>query len=120
MNITGIGNTGYSMKHRVKDKEKSPLGTNFPEIINNKQIKPSDDEQIKDTKTDSDIIVKPDGSRVLVMTMRIGGMKTAMSLELSKPTNIPDNCRSENPEPQGQHTAIIHLTASTAMNAYHA
>lgn len=44
--------------------------------------------QESDTKTD--IIVKPDGSRVLVMTMNVGGMETNMSLEISKPTKIPN------------------------------
>ncbi|MCI8338347.1 MAG: hypothetical protein HFH62_06660, partial [Lachnospiraceae bacterium] len=34
--------------------------------------------------------VKPDGSRVLVMTMSIGGMETTMSLEISKPTEAPN------------------------------
>ncbi len=43
------------------------------------------------TETDSDIIVKPDGSRVLVVTTNIGGMKTTMSLEISKPTNMLNN-----------------------------
>ena len=42
------------------------------------------DKQESESKTD--VIVKPDGSRVLVMTMSIGGMETAMSLEISKPT----------------------------------
>ncbi len=32
------------------------------------------------------LTVKPDGSRVLVVTMSIGGMETTMSLEISKPT----------------------------------
>ena len=46
------------------------------------------DKQESDSKTD--IIVKPDGSRVLVVTMSIGGMKTTMSLEISKPTEAPN------------------------------
>ena len=37
-----------------------------------------------------EIIVKPDGSRVLVMTMSVGGMETTMSLEISKPTKAPN------------------------------
>lgn len=35
-----------------------------------------------ESATDSDIIVKADGSRVLVITMKIGGMETTMSLKL--------------------------------------
>ena len=46
------------------------------------------DKQESESKTD--IIVKPDGSRVLVMTMSIGGMETTMSLEISKPTEAPN------------------------------
>lgn len=46
------------------------------------------DQQESESKTD--IIVKPDGSRVLVMTMSIGGMETTMSLEISKPTEVPN------------------------------
>lgn len=46
------------------------------------------DRQEAETKTE--IIAKPDGSRVLVMTMSIGGMETAMSLEISKPTEVPN------------------------------
>lgn len=38
------------------------------------------------TNTDSEIVVKADGSRVLVITTSMGGMEETMSLELSKPT----------------------------------
>ncbi len=52
------------------------------------------DSQEPESKTD--IIVKPDGSRVLVMTMSIGGMETTMSLEISKPTKAPnDNSKQD-------------------------
>ena len=41
----------------------------------------------QESETETNIIVKPDGSRVLVVTMNIGGMETTMSLEISKPTH---------------------------------
>lgn len=44
----------------------------------------------QESETKTEIIVKPDGSRVLVMTMSIGGMETTMSLEISKPTEAPN------------------------------
>lgn len=44
-----------------------------------------------ESASDSDIIVKADGSRVLVITMKIGGMQTTMSLKLSEPTELQDN-----------------------------
>ena len=35
---------------------------------------------------DTDIQVKPDGSRILVMTRQIGGVATTTSIEISRPT----------------------------------
>ncbi len=49
----------------------------------------------EESKTESDVVVKPDGSRVLMVTMDMGGMESTMSLELSKPTNQPDDVRTE-------------------------
>lgn len=47
----------------------------------------SQEETDVDSKeSESNIIVNPDGSRVLLVTISIGGMKTTMSLEISKPT----------------------------------
>ncbi len=39
-----------------------------------------------ENKVDTDIQVKADGSRVLVMTRQIGGMATTTSIEISRPT----------------------------------
>ena len=51
----------------------------------------------KKTENKTDIIVKPDGSRVLVVTMSVGGMETTMSIEISKPTNMQnDNLKHDN------------------------
>ena len=47
-------------------------------------------------ETKSDIVVKPDGSRVLMVTMNMGGMETTMSMEISKPTDMMNDCRNEN------------------------
>lgn len=41
--------------------------------------------QPKESETKTNIIVKPDGSRVLVITTMTGGMETTMSLEIAKP-----------------------------------
>lgn len=41
-------------------------------------------------KTETEIIVKPDGSRVLVTTVHIGGTETVMSMEISKPNDAKD------------------------------
>lgn len=58
----------------------------------------------QEEKTKTEIVVKPDGSRVLVVTMAVGGMETTMSLEISKPTNELDNIRNEEQAAQKQET----------------
>lgn len=46
-------------------------------------------------ETESDIVVKSDGSRVLVITTKLAGMQTQMSVEISKPTDFPNNRAGE-------------------------
>mgnify|MGYP007113609406 CR=1 FL=1 len=63
------------------------------------------DKQESESKTD--IIVKPDGSRVLVMTMSIGGMETTMSMEISKPTDtLNETENQEVTDENNQQSAI--------------
>ena len=59
----------------------------FKSRVPNEYVKEQNSlEDVRESETKTEIIAKPDGSRVLVMTMSIGGMETTMSLEISKPT----------------------------------
>jgi len=52
------------------------------------------EKQVEDpgeARTETDIIIKPDGSRVLVITMNVGQMETTMSLKISEPTDTPND-----------------------------
>lgn len=71
-------------------EEKSSNKSVSEELLEETSDEPEEEEE---AKSDSDIIVKPDGSRVLVMTMTLGGMKTSMSLEISGPTAMANDCR---------------------------
>lgn len=51
-----------------------------------------------ESETNTIIIVKPDGSRVLVVTMNVGGMETTMSLEISKPTEFANEHTADDAE----------------------
>ncbi len=70
--------------HRIKDRSNSQ---EFADLLSKKvEI---DDDKGKDAngdkaKTESTIIVKPDGTRVLIMTISVGGMETSISIQLSK------------------------------------
>ena len=68
-------------------KSTNPLLEQEEDDVSDEELK-QEDKQESESKTE--IIVKPDGSRVLVMTMSIGGMETTMSLEISKPTEAPN------------------------------
>lgn len=52
--------------------------------------------KLEERATDTDIIVKPDGSRVLVMTTHIGGMSATVSMKISEPTKMPNESRETN------------------------
>ncbi len=67
-------------------KSTNPLLEQEDNDVSDEELK-QEDKQESESKTE--IIVKPDGSRVLVMTMSIGGMETTMCLEISKPTEAP-------------------------------
>ena len=57
--------------------------------------------------TKSDIIVKPDGSRVLVVTMSIGGMETTMSMEISKPTDTLNETENQEVADENNQQSVI-------------
>lgn len=61
-----------------------------------------DAQEEEDSRTDTEIIVKPDGSRVLVVTMNVGGTETSMTLEISEPTGMPNENRAAGEEQPGQ------------------
>lgn len=44
----------------------------------------------EESRTGTEVIVRPDGSRVLVMTVSIGGTSTTMSMKISEPTELPN------------------------------
>ena len=55
---------------------------------------------------DSEIIVKPDGSRVLLLSLNFGGMESVLSLEISRETELPwerlDNIAKEYTKEDGE------------------
>lgn len=76
--------------------------------------KEAKEEKAKETShTETEVIVNPDGSRVLLTTLHIGSMQATMSLELSKPTKLinsvndkiqDDNSKGNNKESVSQDT----------------
>jgi len=80
-------------------KSTNPLLVQEDNAVSDEELEQVD-KQESESKTE--IIVKPDGSRVLVMTMSIGGMETTMCLEISKPTEAP----TENTKQDTNNTPI--------------
>ncbi len=80
MNVNGIGTAGYPAWYETRRADSSKKA-DFEEKVK---------EAGQKSETNSEIIVKPDGSKVLVMKISVGGMETNMSLEISKPTKAPN------------------------------
>lgn len=105
-------------RFQAAEEEKEP-GTDAPveeacqnawtkeETATAKDIEPAsvagkDAQEEEDSKTDTEVIVKPDGSRVLVVTMNVGGTETSMTLEISEPTGMPNENRTVGEKQPGQ------------------
>lgn len=76
----------------TQDKnEKAPMKTDNIENVNNEET------VSEAAQTQSNIIVKPDGSRVLVVTTRFAGAEMTMNIKISDATEFPNevNVNSE-------------------------
>lgn len=97
-------------------KSTNPLLEQEDNDVSDEELK-QEDKQESDSKTE--IIVKPDGSRVLVMTMSIGGMETTMSLEISKPTEAPtENAKQDtNNTPTAENETVSNEMSNMSSEA---
>lgn len=94
---------------RLLDKDTEPLNRHGQSVLPRNEANTLSGGQ--DTKTSSEIIVRPDGSRVLMITVEIGGMQTAMSLQISEPTDMQnDISKQEN----GGNERSVHAATLTS------
>lgn len=93
------------------------LPKNFKEVKREKKLQINEEEKKeekeksfsidKQTKTDSQVIVKPDGSRVLFVTVNIGGMQRAMAIKLSEPNELDTTKQTQENEEQNNIENIM-------------
>lgn len=87
--MINVNNAFLDMRRYEDDKQKKSVrGTGFEEEMEKAE---DEKEEMETSKTDTDVIVKADGSRVLLVTTNFCGMQTTMSLEISKPTAIQND-----------------------------
>lgn len=108
MNINRINAMQYQAMYearRKRDEEDKDFGDILHgEAAETEEIEPSDmatknteeTEGVQKSQTKTDIIVRPDGSRVLVVTTTISGMQTNMSLKISDATDMPNENERDN------------------------
>ena len=73
----------------------------------NQKVENTDDNKAKkeeESGTSSNIVVNPDGSKVLVVTMKIGGMESTMTIKISEPTDFASKGEYEQSELQNEET----------------
>ena len=66
----------------------------------------------KESKTDSKIVVKPDGSRVLMVTTHVGGTENSVAIEISKPTNMADDTKLSEPDINNIQEAMVNMASA--------
>ena len=96
----GCGRAGHNLDDTAFELKKERCRSNSihgRNTNNGKKVDPKDTVEIEEhekkseeSTTDTDIVVKPDGSRVLVMTTNIGTMTTSVSLKISNSTEMPN------------------------------
>ncbi len=84
---------------RIQERRRQQM--KLPEVQRQEVKEKKKDQETEQPKTESQIIVKSDGSRVLVVTTNAGGMQTTMSLEICKPTALQSNASEEMQEIKG-------------------
>lgn len=94
------GCMGSDMYRQAMDGRKilGLFDSHIDKYFNPDKAKESEDgeKEIEESTTDTDIIVKADGSRVLVVTTSIAGMSISRSLKISEPTKTPNEDREVN------------------------
>lgn len=64
--------------------------------------KQKEDSAEEEGKTDTQILVRPDGSRVLLIKVMVAGMETTMSLKLSEATDMQNDSHFQEQESVGE------------------
>ena len=94
---------------KLLDKDTEPLNRlGQKALLSNEAVTPSSGQ---DTSTSSEIIVRPDGSRVLMITVEIGGTQTAMSLQISEPTDMQNDISKQKDNRSEGSASTAALTA---------
>ena len=95
MNINGLGNIYDRTYETYQTSKYAQSFSDFLDKINEDKGNVSDmsakesaeeKEMPDEEETRTDIVVRPDGSKVLMITVTVGGQETVTSMELAKPT----------------------------------
>lgn len=100
MNINGLGNLFDRTHETYQSSKYAQSFSDFLDKVNEDKnnvtdmsAKESSEEKSDDKKdmpeeeeTKTEIVVRPDGSKVLMITVSVGGQETVTSVELAKPT----------------------------------
>ena len=112
MNINGLGNLYDRTNETYRSSKYAQSFSDFLDKVNedinnasDMSVKESSEENSDDKKdmpeeeeTRTEIVVRPDGSKVLMITVTVGGQAAVTSVELAKPTggDIPSKDISGN------------------------
>lgn len=76
----------FRMSQNGAHKVNFRFGTDVEETESTKENLVEEKEMPEEEETKTEIVVKPDGSKVLMITVTVGGQEAVTSVEISKPT----------------------------------
>ncbi len=106
-----VGTYSKESAFRTMTPDEEPPDRQGRSVLSDREPNASSGEE--DTNTSSEIIIRPDGSRVLMITVDIGGAQSVMSLQISEPTDMqndisnPENDSGETPAYETEAAPVI-------------
>ena len=86
MAVGGISGNMSALEYIYKSHQNNADLERFEKYIKNKDKSSKDGKAQKDSEdTRTEVLVKPDGSKIMVVTVNIGGMEAVTSVEIAKP-----------------------------------
>lgn len=74
--------------------------------------------KVQESESDTEIITQADGSKILMITNQVGGMKTVTSIRLSKPNPLQNDYKKQNTEQNMAGTAKDITRSGGAMDEH--
>ncbi len=81
----------YNTMYQTRGIKEKTASQSFAEEMKEAEKTEDEEKAQEELKSDSEIITRPDGTKVLMITNQIGGMQTVTSIKLSEANPFPND-----------------------------